>query len=164
MIIPFKRFLIAPVLVVALTLAACGAQGFARSLRVVLTASAPALTRLVTRGAISESFRLQLVADLNTEAGYVQQMANCFDAAPKGDKAAKLQCVLTLETQTRPLLARNFRTNDKVNMIADDIEAVIQIAIIFYGGGSGRAESAQVVTEDDIKAKIRQLKVSLGQE
>ncbi len=160
-----QRMFTTAIILAAILSQACGAQSFAKSLRIVLAGSAPALSRLVAHGTITESFRLQLVADLNEEAGYVQELANCLDAAT--DKPAKLVCVQTLETQTRPVLERHFRQNDNVSMIADDIEAVIQVAIIFYGGGALRGVKAggaeRVVTEADIKARIEILKKDLGQ-
>lgn len=161
----WKRPVLAIVLCIAMFLTACGASSFATQLRVVLAAGAPILTVLVQQGKISESFRLKLVTDLNEEAGYVSILGTCFDSA--GDsKPEKLKCVQSFEQKTRPVLERNFQTNQTVRFIADDIEAVIQAAIMFYGGtptGISVEASTADVTEKDIKARIAKLKKDLGQ-
>lgn len=146
------------------------ALNFATTLRVVIAAGAPILTQFVQQGKISEDFKGRLVTDLNEEATHVTQLGSCFDAVPEdgtknAKKAAKLQCVQTFQQQTRTVLARNFRLNPTVSNIADDIDAVIQAAIIFYGGVvPGVHPGAKPIDEDEIKARIEKLKHSLGQE
>lgn len=151
-------------LVLSLVLTACGASSFATQLRVVLAAGAPVLTVLSQQGKITESFRLKLVTDLNEEAGYVSILGACFDSA--GDsKPGKLRCVETFDRSTRPVLERNFRTNEKVRFIADDVESIISAALIFYGGTpvGVQGQGVQNVSEKDIKAMISKLKKDLGQ-
>lgn len=165
-IYPWKRSAMALTLAVIVLIAtACPkAVQFATELRVVLAAGAPVFSVLVQQGKISDSFRLKLVTDLNEEAGNVQQLGTCLDAAVA--KSDKLQCIQTFEGQTRPVLERNFKTNQTVSFIADDVEAVIQAAIIFYGGRPAhavRGVTPALVTERDIKARIETLKRDLGQ-
>lgn len=161
-------------LTIVLVLSACGASSFATSLRIVVAAGAPILNTLEAQGKISHDLRVGLITDLTNEAGEVSNMATCFDAIPKDDAQSKpkhLQCVQTLASSaTTKKLLSDFGSNNTVSMIADDFEAVLEGAIIFYGGvtknaarASRTATTAPVVTEADIKARIAHLKKDLGQ-
>jgi hypothetical protein len=156
-----KRILIAPAL--ALAIAFCSVANFAVQFRTVVAAGAPILTIFVQQGKITEAFKEKLLVDLNDEAGYIGTLGTCLDNAK--EKPAKLSCIQTFEASTRPVLKRNFETNQTVSFIADDIEAIIQAATIFYGGHpSGvTAESAEQITEKEIKARVEKLKHDLGQ-
>lgn len=161
----WKRTVLASILALSLFLTACGASSFANQLRVVLSAGAPVLTVLVQQYKITESFRLKLVTDLNEEAEYVSTLGTCLDGAADS-KPAKFKCIQVFEGQTRPVLERNFKTNQTVRFIADDIEAVIQAAILFYGGtpsGIQRDATTGDVTEKEIKVRIEKLKKDLEQ-
>lgn len=160
-----KKRLLAPAL--ALLLTACGAFEFASKFRIIVAAGAPVLTVFVQQGKISETFRLKLVGDLNEEAGNISVLGTCLDGAT--DKPAKLQCVQSFQRSTRPVLERNFKTNQTVRFIADDIDAVIEAAIIYYGGvstnSSIRTASVKTpVTAETIKQRIEKLKQDLGQQ
>lgn len=146
------------------------ASSFATNLRIVVAAGAPVLGLLVQQGKISPELKNLLTTDLNTEAGYVSVLGNCFDSIPKGatdSKVRHLRCVQTFESQTRPLLQSHFKVNQTVSFIADDIEAVIQGAIIYYGGlptGEGVTAGALTpVSEKEINRRIERLKKDLGQ-
>ena len=173
MITPFKKFLLAPALVLCLTASICtGAASFAVTLRVALAAGAPVLDLLERQGKISHETRVGLVADLSNEALRVGDMATCFDAIPKGDAQSKLkhlQCVQTLDQapETRKLLS-DFGANPTVQNIADDIQAVLDAALIFYGAPNKSASivaggQQQAITESEINVRVRKLKADLGQ-
>lgn len=146
---------------------ACGASSFATQFRTILAAGAPVLTILVQQGKITEAFRFKLVTDLDLGASHVGEFGDCLEGAT--DKVGKLRCTKTLEGQVRPILERNFKTNETVRFIADDIEAIIDAAIIFYGGESsrvrrgGRSTSQAPPTEKEIKLLVERLKKDLGQ-
>lgn len=158
-------------LAIALIIAiACGAVNFVTNLRLGIAAGAPVFGLLVQQGKITPELKNLLTTDLNTEAGYVSVLGNCFDAIPKGasdSKVRHLRCVQTFESQTRPLLQSHFKVNQTVSFIADDIEAVIQGAIIYYGGlptGEGVTAGALTpVSEKEINRRIERLKKDLGQ-
>src|SRR6266404_7459588 len=148
----------------SLLLTACS-QNFATSLRLVVAAGAPVLNILVQQGKISPALKDGLIADLTQEGFRVGDMAKCFNAIPSGDAQSKLkhlQCVQTLEQapETRKLL-KDFGANPAVQNIADDVDAILQAALIFYGGPptattrvSGRTAAgigvAQPVTEKEL--------------
>lgn len=146
---------------------ACGVQQFATTFRVVVAAGAPILTRLEQQGKITHSLHVVLSDDLGNEAAQISVMAGCFDAIAKDDPQARpkhLQCVQTLADSpaTKKLLS-DFGANGAVSMIADDFSAILSAAIIYYGGAQGMASGQAAMTEADIKARIKKLKVDLGQ-
>jgi hypothetical protein len=155
-------------------LVACGAANFATSFRIVVAAGAPILSILEQQGKISPELRAGLITDLTNEGYRVGDMATCFSAIPVGDAQSKvkhLQCVQSLEQapETRKLLT-DFGSNSTVQNIADDFDAVLQAALIFYGGTTRApgamttSRSADVpITEAEIKARVAKLKKDLGQ-
>ena len=152
-------------------LAACGVQQFATTFRVVVAAGAPILTRLEQQGKITHDLHVILSSDLTAEATQISAMAGCFDGILKDDPQSRpkhLQCVQTLASSpaTKKLLS-DFGGNGQVSVIADDFDAILQAAILYYGGNGQMPSVAGAtrpsITEEDVKARVKKLKVDLGQ-
>ncbi len=165
-----RIFTSAGILVLVVAQIACG-PGFATTLRLVVAAGAPILDVLQRQGKITPELRAGLITDLTNEGYRVGDMATCFGDIPKGDPDSKvkhLRCVQTLEQSpdTRKLLS-DFGSNPAVQNIADDIDSVLQAALIFYGGSpkpsmAGAGVSGPV-DEKEIKRRVEKLKKDLGQ-
>lgn len=165
------KILLAFTLTFAMLFGMCSAANFATELRVVVAAGAPVLNIFVQQGKITPALRDGLILDLTNEAYRIGDMATCFSAIPNGDAQSKLkhlQCVQTLDSapETKKLLS-DFGANTTVANIAADVEAIIQGAIIFYGGqarASARRGGAPLpTTEAELRARVKTLKAHLGQ-
>lgn len=166
-----KRIIIATALaVVLIAQTACG-ENFSTSLRLVVAAGAPVLSLLVQQGKLSQATKEGLVADLTNEGFKVGDMTTCFSGIAANDPQSKLkhlQCVQTLEQSaaTKKLL-KDFSAVPAVQNIADDFDAILQAALIFYGGspkpGARRGITPPTVTKEEISRRINRLKADLGQ-
>lgn len=155
------RYWLALNLTVALLFAACGGSNFARQLRLALAASPPLIESLP----LSQTLKAGLITDFTSMADNTATLAECLSVAP--DKPAKLTCVQAYQLQIEAVIARgNFgnANNARLNQILTLLRGIIASAKIYYGSAPSPAAErapAQRVTEDSIKAQIKELKVAM---
>lgn len=155
MIISAKRLLTAPVLALTIIIQACGAGGFASQLRLILAASGPLINSLP----IGDPQKRALIVDFQDLGQGAAILADDLKAC-QSDKPCKLNAVDRFAQRFLDVHRRgHFGSHEKLKNVELILRGIIQAARIYYGGGS-QGEVASV-TEDDLKAKLKELKVAM---
>ena len=135
----------------------CGASSFAGQLRLVLAASPP----LVESLPLPAPLKTGLIADFTDMAGGAATLGDCLKTAD--GKPAKLVCVQSFRVEVESVIARGHfgdANSPRLQKILGLIRGIISSAQIYYGAPSARA-SSRVVTEDSIKAQIKELEAAM---
>ena len=149
MIIPYKRFLIAPVLALVLTVAAC-TNGLLRSFRAGMAATPPFVAVLVAEGVISQSVANAVTADVNEGIDAAVACDRCLKAIPASaagtaKQAAKAKCYVGLAGNLRSILNRH-------NI--GGVEQLERIARIIESGIGAFEEYARDVGQESLVAAV----------
>lgn len=149
------------ILLLAVLATACGSKAFAQQLCIVLAASPPLIESLP----LPPALKAGLITDFTDMADRTATLSDCLSGAV--DKPAKLVCVQSFEGQVELIINRgNFgnANNPRLQKILGLIRGIIASARIYYGGapsGDTAARSEGRVTEDTIKAQIKELKLAM---
>lgn len=157
--IRYKRHLIAPVLAICIFLQGCGGGSFATQLRVILAASGPLIESLnlgSNKQAVVRDF-----TDLASGAATLSDdLKACGDSKP-----CKLDAVTVYERTVDTVIARgHFGLSPKLQTIQGIVRGIIASAKIFFGQRQSiaRGGSARVVTEQELKTQINELRAAMS--
>lgn len=151
-----KRILLIPILAILIQ-TACGG-GWPTLLRTALVAS-PAFIGSLNLGDRREA----VINDFTEIGGDVADFADDLNACNK-DKPCSLEAVNKFQTKFWDVLRHgNFKLRPKLERIQDLITGIIDAAKIFFGERQNvtAGSSARVVTEEDLKARISDLKLAM---
>lgn len=151
-----RKLILAPV-ILALLLSGCGFN-LSRDLRLAMLAAPPLIEQLP----LSTALKAGLITDFTDMAGRTADLGDCLKA---GDgKSADLICVQTFEARVETIINRgNFGNaqSEKLQRILMLIRGIIASARIYYGEPAVGLAPQRQVTEESIRAQIKQLKAEM---